>query len=117
MLLKRAEFLLEAAVAGWAVPAVSVLRDDSQHHLLAAAADRDWRMRLLHRFGTVVRLFDRMVAALEGSALLGEQQLHDMKPLVGLPQPRADFRKFVAVTPELLVHPARADADFEAAVA
>src|SRR6202022_40691 len=86
-------------------------------HLFAASADRDWRMRLLYRLGTVVRLFDRMVAALEIRALFGEQQLHNMKPLVELPKPRANLWKFVAVTPELLVHPARANTDFEAAVA
>src|SRR5271154_2762533 len=58
VLLEHVELVLEAFVAGWAVPAVGESRDQLQHDLLAATADRDRWMRLLHRLRITDRFLD-----------------------------------------------------------
>lgn len=117
MLLEHVELMLETFVAGGAVPAVGEARDQLQHDLLAAAANRDRRMRLLHGLGIADRLRDLVVPSLECHAFLFEHRLHYMQAFLEHLEPRAHRREFVAVSLVLRFHPAGAVADFEPAVA
>ena len=114
---EHVELVLEALVAGRTIPSIGELGDQLQHHFFAGASDRDRRMRLLHRLGIAERFLDRIVTSLERRALLGEHRLHDVQAFLEHLEPRAHRRELVAVSLILLVHPSRAVADFETAVA
>ena len=60
---------------------VGVARDDPQGELLAAAADEDLRVRLLHRLRVALRAVEREVLALVGDVGLGPHRLHDLDRL------------------------------------
>src|SRR5258708_10798517 len=117
MLLEHVEFVLEAFVTGRTVPSIGEPRDQLQHDLFAAAANRDRWMRLLYRLGIADRFIDLVVAPLKRRALLGEHRLHYMEAFLEHLEPCAHRRKLLAVRLVLLVHPARAVTDFETAVA
>src|SRR5579863_3175704 len=73
-------------------------RDDAQRELLTAAADHDWRMRLLHRLRLQDRVFDAEPAAAERGALLGPHGEDQPQGLFHLPDADGRLRrKLVAV--------------------
>src|SRR5262249_31042897 len=99
------------------VPALRVLRDQAQQHLLAAAADHDRRMRLLQGLGIAPGALDPVVAAVELRALVAPHAQADLQRFGELPQARSDRREVVAVGAILVFVPPGAETELEAALA
>ena len=93
------------------VPVVRALGHDAQRDLLAAAADHQLGMRLLHRLGIERRVGELVVAALEGGAALRPQRRDDLARLVQPLQPLAQGIERNAVRLVLVLLPAGAEAE------
>ena len=82
--LEHGELVAELVDAAAEVPAVGVAGDEAQQHLLAAAADHDRRIRLLHRLRIAPGVAHPVVPAREGRPLLGPHAPADLQRLVEL---------------------------------
>ena len=90
---------------------VGVAGDDPQRELLAAAADQDLRVRLLHRLGVALRAVEREVLA-RRSVTSGSVHIAFTISTVSRSTPMRSLalRELVAVAVELVLVPAGADA-------
>ena len=97
------------------VPHLRVARDELQQHLLTAAADDDRWVRLLYRLRPVPGLRDLVVLAREVGAVVAPHAHADLERFSELLEALLDGRERVAVGLVLLLEPAGAEAELEAA--
>ena len=95
------------------VPVIGVLGHDAQGHALAAAADHQLGMRLLHGLGIEGRVRELVVLAVEGAAPLRPQRVEYFARLVQPLEPLAQRVEGDAVGFVLVLLPARAEAEDE----
>ena len=106
--------LLDAARR--AVPVLRAAGDGAQRALLAAAADADRRVRPLHRLRLAAGGRQLVVLAVEVGGLVGEQPDDHLERLVEAVEALLERRQLDAVGVALLLVPAGAEAELEAAV-
>src|SRR6202521_1192813 len=106
---------------GWNVSieiaGVAVLGHELQGHLLAAAADPDWRMGLLHRLRLVDRTAHVVVAAVELGVVLRPHRLDDLQRFAQHSQPLRRLRVFIPVGLVLVLIPTGAYPEDQAPMA
>src|SRR5205807_372731 len=115
MLAKHLQLVAHGLHVGVEVARVPVLSDELQGHLLASTTDPDRRVRLLHRLRLVDRAAHAVVAAVEGGVLLCPHRRDHLERLAQHPEALGGVRVLVAVRLVLMLVPAGADAEDEAA--
>ena len=95
---------------------VGILRCDAQRHPFAAAADHDWRTRLLHGHGIVIRLVDAVVLAAKAGRALGQHALDDLDSLLEHFHPVANGWKWPTIGSKLRLVPRCPESNNGAAV-
>jgi hypothetical protein len=99
------------------VPHVGVLRDDSEQHLLAGAADHDRRVGLLHGLRETEGIGDVVMPAMHRRLLLRQHPADDLQRLLERLEPSRHRLEVDAVGAVFELEPAGADAEVEAAAA
>src|SRR5437763_16942358 len=95
------------------MPGIGPASDDREHELLAAGADPDWRMWLLHRARVVAGILELVVPALEVRLVSRHQQSHDLDGFVQALGALLDRRKWDAQFLVLRLVPGRPHPDLE----
>src|SRR5205809_7871154 len=98
------------------MPGIGPASDDREHELLAAGADPDWRMRLLHRARVVAGVLELVVPALEARLVCRHQQSHDLDGFVQTLGALLDRGKGDAQFLVLRLVPGRPHTDLEPAI-
>src|ERR1700687_4107848 len=113
MRLQHRNLLPEFVDAPAEVPAVRMLCDDAQQHLLTAAADHDRGIGFLYRLWIAPRVGDAEVFPGERRSFFGPHALADVQGLIELTQPRPDGGKLVPVGDELLSVPSAPQSELQ----